>query len=212
VLEEGVGRVFTIYVVAPIEGQLVVTKGGVFSHYEFTQPLSERLTDESWRELLDSGQAPPLEPWKSALFVEQNAAAPLQDTVVRFNDKLIDALWFTDVGEVAPFLVAPELDDTGRYIDQLKAANQFVGLYRERIEFLSFDFADETNAVVTTREFWREELRKGSASEPSDSDPPVVGVRPPYSVGVTYTMTKQGDEWKISKIVLSQDPDPWQQP
>jgi hypothetical protein len=51
VLEEGVGDAFTIYVVAPVEGQQVVTQGGVFSYYEFKQPMSDRLTDEAWQAL-----------------------------------------------------------------------------------------------------------------------------------------------------------------
>jgi hypothetical protein len=51
VLEEGVGDAFTIYVVAPVEGQQVVAQGGVFSYYEFKQPMSDRLTDEAWQAL-----------------------------------------------------------------------------------------------------------------------------------------------------------------
>jgi len=51
VLEEGVGDAFVIYVIAPVEGQLVATQGSVFSYYEFTQPMSDRLTDEAWQEL-----------------------------------------------------------------------------------------------------------------------------------------------------------------
>jgi hypothetical protein len=51
VLEEGVGDAFTIYVVAPVEGQPVVAQGGVFSYYEFKQPMSDRLTDEAWQAL-----------------------------------------------------------------------------------------------------------------------------------------------------------------
>jgi hypothetical protein len=51
VLEEGVGDAFTIYVIAPVEGQLVATQGGVFSYYEFTQPMDDRLTDEAWQAL-----------------------------------------------------------------------------------------------------------------------------------------------------------------
>ena len=49
VLEEGVGDAFTIYAIVPDEGRSTLTQGGVFSYYEFTQPMSERLTDESWQ-------------------------------------------------------------------------------------------------------------------------------------------------------------------
>ena len=49
VLEEGVGNAFTIYATVPIEGQTAVAQGGVFSYYEFTHPMSDRLTDEAWQ-------------------------------------------------------------------------------------------------------------------------------------------------------------------
>jgi len=51
VLEEGVGDAFFIYAIAPVEGKLVATQGGVFSYYEFTQPMDDRLTDEAWQDL-----------------------------------------------------------------------------------------------------------------------------------------------------------------
>jgi hypothetical protein len=41
-----------IYVVAEINGLLYLTRGAVFSHYEFTQPSSSRLTDEAWQSQL----------------------------------------------------------------------------------------------------------------------------------------------------------------
>jgi len=49
VLEEGVGDAFTIYAVVPVQGHTVVARGGVFSYYEFKQPMSDRLTDEAWQ-------------------------------------------------------------------------------------------------------------------------------------------------------------------
>ncbi|HUS69189.1 MAG TPA: DUF3160 domain-containing protein, partial [Anaerolineae bacterium] len=70
VLEEAVGKIFEIYVVAEVEGQLLVTQGGVFSYYEFSWPMSDRLTDENWREMLNSGQAPPRPEWTRSFIVE----------------------------------------------------------------------------------------------------------------------------------------------
>ena len=49
VLEEGVGDAYTIYALVPSEEGLTLTRGAVFSYYEFKQPLSERLTDEAWQ-------------------------------------------------------------------------------------------------------------------------------------------------------------------
>lgn len=66
VLEEGTGKISEIYVVVPIDGKLRIAKGGVYSYYEFTWPMSDRLTDKKWRELLNSGQAPALPSWTDA--------------------------------------------------------------------------------------------------------------------------------------------------
>jgi hypothetical protein len=210
VLEEGVGRVFTIYVVVPIDGELVLTKGGVFSHYEFTQPMSNRLTDEKWRELLDAGQAPPLEDWKKAMMVDEHAASPLQDLVINFNDALIQSLWYVEETPATSYTTGAARDLIVAQVAELKQNNQFVGLYRDRIDFRSFDFIDANNAVVTTREFLREELRQGTIYD--EVEAPTVGLRPAYSVDITYTLVKEDDQWLISQIVANPSRQDWQQP
>jgi len=63
VLEVGTGPISEIYVVVPIDGKLRLTKGGVYSYYEFPWPMSDRLTDTKWREILKSDQAPALPNW-----------------------------------------------------------------------------------------------------------------------------------------------------
>jgi len=70
VLEVGTGKISEIYVVVPIDGKLVITKGGVYSYYEFVWPLSDRLTDKKWREMLKSANPPKLPTWTS-VFVAQ---------------------------------------------------------------------------------------------------------------------------------------------
>jgi hypothetical protein len=41
--------------------------GAVFSYYEFKQPMSERLTDEAWQEMLaDPSKRPSLPSWAPA--------------------------------------------------------------------------------------------------------------------------------------------------
>ena len=70
VLEEGTGKISEIYVVVPIDGKLRIAKGGVYSYYEFTWPMSDRLTDKKWREMLNASPAPKLPTWTSA-FVAQ---------------------------------------------------------------------------------------------------------------------------------------------
>lgn len=205
VLENGVGRVFEIYVVAPIEGRLVLTKGGVFSHYEFAQPLAERLTDEAWRAQLDAGEAPPLAAWTQSYLVEQNNALPLADTIRRFNESLVQAVWYSDAARVAPFLGPEELADTERYIAALKAQGQFVGSTLRSIDFRSFDFQDADNAVVTARERWSDQLYTGSpffSEQQQLGEPVLAGVRAPYELRVTYTMRREGENWLITRIVL----------
>ncbi|WP_347490730.1 DUF3160 domain-containing protein [Desulfoscipio sp. XC116] len=63
VLQEATGHIFEIYAVVPVDGSLRIARGGVYSHYEFSWPLNDRLTDKKWHELLDSGQAPPPAGW-----------------------------------------------------------------------------------------------------------------------------------------------------
>ena len=63
VLEVGVGNPFSIYVVVQDhQGNLRLAKGGTFSYYEFEQPMTERLTDEEWQDMLDTNP-PPLPEW-----------------------------------------------------------------------------------------------------------------------------------------------------
>lgn len=61
VLEEGVGYVKLILVAYKVpDGRIIVGAGPVFSYYEFKQPMSDRLTDEKWKEMLHTD--PPEEP------------------------------------------------------------------------------------------------------------------------------------------------------
>jgi hypothetical protein len=217
VLEQGVGRIFEIYAVVPVEGQLVLAKGGVFSHYEFAQPLSDRLTDEAWREMLDAGKAPPLAPWTSSFMVEQTAEQPLTTTIAQFNTDLVHAFWFTELSgttvgatwDIEKFLTGAELEDTRAYIQRLKGRGEFVGMKRLGLEFLSFDFPQTDQAIVTTRERWSDELYRGT---PMSGEMTRTGVRKPYETTVTYTMERQDDQWKIARIVLRPEQPAWERP
>lgn len=63
VLEVGVGPAYEIYVVVEIDGYLKLTRGAVFTYYEFAHPASDRLTDEKWQKMLKEGVQPPLPKW-----------------------------------------------------------------------------------------------------------------------------------------------------
>ncbi|UCD50293.1 MAG: DUF3160 domain-containing protein [Phycisphaerales bacterium] len=64
VLEEGVGKVDLIVVACPQpDGSAFLATGPVLSYYEFKHPMDDRLTDEKWREMLDSANAPERPAW-----------------------------------------------------------------------------------------------------------------------------------------------------
>ncbi|MFA6603941.1 MAG: DUF3160 domain-containing protein [Patescibacteria group bacterium] len=66
VLEEGTGHISNIFVVFPLDGELKLAKGGVYSYYEFPWPMNDRLTDAKWREMLDTGKTPERPDWVKA--------------------------------------------------------------------------------------------------------------------------------------------------
>lgn len=51
-LEVGTGNPSRIYVVVPMDGELHICVGAVYSFYQFEQPISERLTDSEWRQMM----------------------------------------------------------------------------------------------------------------------------------------------------------------
>ncbi|OHB54428.1 MAG: hypothetical protein A2173_06775 [Planctomycetes bacterium RBG_13_44_8b] len=68
VLEEGVGYVDLIIVACPApDGSTYLAAGPVLSYYEFKHPMSDRLTDEAWRDLLASPNKPPRPAWLQPL-------------------------------------------------------------------------------------------------------------------------------------------------
>ena len=65
VLEEAIGQPEPIYVVLPDEPWRVAV-GAVYTYYEFNVGLDERMTDEQWQAMLESGEAPPQPEWTSS--------------------------------------------------------------------------------------------------------------------------------------------------
>jgi hypothetical protein len=62
-LEEGVGYPLEIFVIVHEGGEIRITRGAIFSYYEFLQPITERLTDETWRQKLTDDTPPSLPEW-----------------------------------------------------------------------------------------------------------------------------------------------------
>jgi hypothetical protein len=69
ILHEAVGYANNIYVVVEIEGNLYLTKGAVFSYYEFVRQ-NERLTDEEWQKMLDTNKAPHIPLWMENIIIK----------------------------------------------------------------------------------------------------------------------------------------------
>jgi hypothetical protein len=71
VLEEGVGYVNLILVAYNVpDGRIIIGAGPVLSYYEFKQPMGKRLTDETWREMLQ--EDPPERPQWTRTFITQD--------------------------------------------------------------------------------------------------------------------------------------------
>jgi hypothetical protein len=71
VLEEAVGYVDLIIVAYKTpDGKVTVGAGPVFSYYEFKQPMSDRLTDEAWKQQLEQGQQPSRPIWTQSFIAE----------------------------------------------------------------------------------------------------------------------------------------------
>jgi hypothetical protein len=71
VLEEGVGYVDLIVVAYKCpDGSIIAGAGPVLSYYEFKQPMSNRLTDEQWKQQLENDQQPDRPVWTSSFVAE----------------------------------------------------------------------------------------------------------------------------------------------
>jgi hypothetical protein len=213
VLEEGIGRISEIHVVVPViqdDGSMMlqVAKGGVFTYYEFPWPAADRLTDEKWRGMLDSGQAPALPGWTDSFRVEEGEYASLQLAVVSFQTSITNIFWnaaYSEPDYSGPLAVFKnELED-------LRAAQQYEGRQLIRSQFTSFDLQSETKAVVTMRETWEDKRYNG---EYPDEGVPEAAHRGPYTITTRYTLeyVVEGDQaaWKVTSFDYIEPPPAWE--
>ncbi len=71
ILEEGVGYVDLILVAYMVpDGRIIVGVGPVLSYYEFKHPISDRLTDEAWKEMLKQDNEPDRPDWVGSFYAE----------------------------------------------------------------------------------------------------------------------------------------------
>ncbi len=212
VLEEAVGRINPIYVVVPIvqddgSSYLQVAKGGVFSYYEFSWPITDRLTDEKWRTMLDDGSAPLVPEWTDSFLVGQSEYDELNRGVVQYQNSLTGAYWFQD---------AENLSGAGSTIEEIKAqirswlvekrylSHQLLGS-----SFRSFDLQSPDKAVVTVTETWQDSLHPYTGDYPN-YDEPAEAQRGPYTLSATYTLERvdlgYGPLWQVTQVVYAEPP------
>lgn len=63
VLQTAIGYPDLIYVVVPYKDKLYLTRGSVYSYYEFVNPVSRKLDDKSWQALIKDGKDVEQQTW-----------------------------------------------------------------------------------------------------------------------------------------------------
>jgi hypothetical protein len=159
--------------------------------------MTDRLTDEKWRGMLESGAAPEQPAWVGNFKVQQGENSLLQMAVFEFQRSITDAYW--NVGwmefEDGDPLLAFSAD-----LEALRSAGQYMGHQLVSSQPLSFDLQSDTRAVVVVQETWQDSLYTGEY--------PDVGVEPdgqrgPYSLQATYTLELKTLEWGTRWQVVS---------
>ncbi|MBO7418070.1 MAG: DUF3160 domain-containing protein [Bacteroidaceae bacterium] len=69
ILYEATGNANALYVLVNIDGEIYLSRGATLSYYEFVRPLGDRLTDEQWQEMLQTGKAPDIPQWVKPYFM-----------------------------------------------------------------------------------------------------------------------------------------------
>jgi len=212
VLEEAVGRVNPIYVVVPmVDAQgnpyLQIAKGGVFSYYEFPWPLSDRLTDEKWRQMLEQGLAPDLPEWTSSFFTREDNYGELGAGVNSFQNRMTNAYWYQDtyfLPESAAW-ASPVIIE----IEDWTAQKRYLAHQLVRVHYRSFDFETEERAIVTARETWLDQLFEYTDDYPSYYGDTLVAERGPYELDVTYTLEREDGGLVVTNVVYQTEPPAW---
>jgi len=217
VLEEGVGRVDEIHVVVPLVDEdgtitLQVTKGGVFSYYEFPWPAEDRLTDEAWRQMLDQGQAPARPEWIGSFWTGEGEHSDLTRAVFDFQKSMVEAVWSLEIDYLRARGAARQ--QFGAQIEALRAAKQYEGHQLLHSDFRSFDRQAGDLAIVTVRETWRDTLYAfnnypGSAGWDAGEPNEPEAERGPYTLDVTYTLERDETGWAVTRVVYTYEPPAW---
>jgi len=135
-LEVATGGGMPIFVTVPYGGKLYLMVGGVYSYYEFLQPLADRLTDEAWRRRCERGDLPPMPAWTASFVPGRDVEALLEK--LRQGEVAEDLLYVQDP-RIAEAL-KKELAPGGRFAEgkQRELAIELYGLKagRDAMPFL----------------------------------------------------------------------------
>jgi hypothetical protein len=225
VLEVGVGRINEIHVIVPLvedDGTLTlqVTKGGVFSYYEFPWPAADRLTDEKWQQMLDEGSAPEPPGWINSFFTPESEDYDLYSSLYLFQQALVDALFFVDDSYLKSDYnhMADEaaLEAIRADIAILKPQKQFEGRQLVGSDYRSYDRQAADLAVVTVRETWQDTLYRYEQDRhplytEDESDMIEIGRRGPYTLAITYTLKRnETGNWVVIRMVTEDIKPQWE--
>ncbi|HRE48755.1 MAG TPA: DUF3160 domain-containing protein [Aggregatilineales bacterium] len=216
VLQIGTGNIFSMNAVVPIGDQLWAAKGAVYSFYEFTHPIGDRLTDRQWWTMLDEGNVPALPTWTASFISSKPITADAEWAVKMFHENtLISALWWNPVEKYTalpndPYVEKGVRDYLLKELAPLAEANQYEGRTLISISFRDVDLVNETTMIVTTRETWFGELYAAS-EKGMDFDGTKIAERGAYTVDMTYTIdySPQYAYWVVTNVVQNTTPPAW---
>ncbi len=97
-------------------------------------------------------------------------------------------------------------------LDALAAAGQYAGRRWNSANYRSFDLQSPDLAVVTVRETWDDTLYQMGLAGFPEYDDPIIGLRGPYTLDVTYTLERGEDGWQVTRVVLAGEPPEWEGP
>jgi len=89
-LYAGLARPQALYVIVPDGKSLQLYRGAVMTYREFVRPNEQLLDDESWRQLILNGQAPPAPPFTRSFYAETSVGELLKKLKARSQNEDAD--------------------------------------------------------------------------------------------------------------------------
>lgn len=102
-LEVATGAAMPIYVALEYGGKWQLLLGGVYSYYEFQQPLAERFTDEEWHKRLNGGHIPLPPPWTASYLASGYDVEALLERIR--NGEIVEEILSIDTPAIDDFLL-----------------------------------------------------------------------------------------------------------